>query len=461
MWIAMTLLALPGTPTTQDAVDPYLALAQENRENHVTRVVQAVTPSVVTIGTEVTRNSRRGPFTSRGGGTGVVVHEDGYVITNYHVVKDAKRILVSFADDPMPLEADLLSFKREADLALLLIRQDLANDGSIQPAGSHQHPGQLELRVRRPGTRRTFQAVRMGTSADLMPGESVVAIGNPHGQTHTVSTGIVSGLHRNVDVPAPHNLHFEGLIQTDASINLGNSGGPLLNVRGELIGINSVMNTSAENIGFAIPVDTVRAVLAEELFPNASRSWLGMELSADDRLTVVRVWPDGPASMAGICEGDRLRSISQVPLEGHEAWVLAELQVVPGTEIQVGVERAGRVDQIRLQAWDKLDGVLFQRLGATVKSWHQNQQTYAVVAKVAREGPAADIGLQVGDWIPALRPKLANFRGSLRIRDKNDLASVVTELKQGTILELNVYRDLDQNGSFTQDERLEGELQIR
>ncbi|MGK0220591.1 MAG: serine protease Do [Planctomycetota bacterium] len=460
MWIALTLLLLPGSSSAQDASDPYKFLAEQSRDNYVTRVVQAVTPSVVTIDTEITRNGYRGPFVSRGGGTGVVIHENGYVVTNYHVVKDARRILVSFAGDPIPLEADLLSFKREADLALLLIRQDLPRRNPVQVASTQRQEGQLAPRVRRPGTRRRFQAVRMGTSSDLMSGEAVIAIGNPHGQTHTVSTGIVSGLHRDVRVPAPHNLHFEGLIQTDASINLGNSGGPLLNVRGELIGINTVMNTTAENIGFAIPVDQVIAVLAEELFPNASRSWLGLELADDDRLTVTKVWPDGPASLAGICEGDRLESLGQVALDGHESWILAELQVVPGSKIQLGVARGGQIDQVQLLAWDKLDGLLFQRLGATFKSVHQNDRTYAVVARVAGEGPAADIGLRVDDWIPALRPKLANIRRSLRIQDKTDLASVVGELEPGTILELNVYRDLDRNGSFSPDERLEGELQI-
>ena len=88
-----------------------------------------------------------------------------------------------------------------------------------------------------------FPTVRMGTSADLMPGERVVAIGSPHGQTYTVSSGIISGLHRDIAVPG-RNLNFRGLIQTDASINFGNSGGPLLNIHGELIGINTVMTVS-------------------------------------------------------------------------------------------------------------------------------------------------------------------------------------------------------------------------
>ena len=97
---------------------------------------------------------------------------------------------------------------------------------------------------------------------------------------YTVSTGIISGLHRDVSVPG-RDLNFRGLIQTDASINFGNSGGPLLNIHGELIGINTVMNASAENIGFAIPVDRVRQVLEDVLFPNARRTWLGFDVVED------------------------------------------------------------------------------------------------------------------------------------------------------------------------------------
>ena len=124
----------------------------------------------------------------------------------------------------------------------------------------------------------------MGTSADLMPGERVIAIGNPYGQSHTVSTGIISGLHRDVPIP-DQGLHFRDLIQTAASINLGNSGGPLLNIYGELIGINTVISAGAENIGFAIPVARVKFVLSNYLLDlRVARSYLGAEFDVDRQL---------------------------------------------------------------------------------------------------------------------------------------------------------------------------------
>ena len=250
------LLAIAATaPQGSDLDALYDILQEEERITPEVRIVQAVVPAVVFIETEflAQRNSFGFLFSRsyEGSGSGVVVHPDGYIVTNYHVVAGARAIKVSFARIPGQFEAELVSFKRSEDLALLRIR----GDGP-------------------------FPTVRLGTSSDLLEAERVVAIGNPYGQTHTVSKGIISGLHRDVQVPG-QNLVFTDLIQTDASINFGNSGGPLLNIRGELIGINTAMNSQAENIGFAIPVDRVRDVLNDILFPRARRSWLGFELAED------------------------------------------------------------------------------------------------------------------------------------------------------------------------------------
>ena len=174
-----------------------------------------------------------------GSGSGVVIHPSGFIVTNYHVVEGAQQITVSFDGIPM-VPARMMSAVREEDLALLKIEP--VDNGSATELPDWDGDGIADLR---PAGERSFPTVRMGTSSDLMPGERVVAIGNPHGQTYTVSTGIISGLYREVPVPG-RQLHFRGLIQTDASINRGNSGGPLLNIHGELI-INTVMNTVPRN----------------------------------------------------------------------------------------------------------------------------------------------------------------------------------------------------------------------
>ena len=204
--------------------------SDEMRKRRITptvTVVQAASPAVVYIQTGATRPVRDifGRIFSKeygGAGSGVVIRKEGFIITNYHVVRNADRITVNFdkAFDETDYKATVVSFVEDEDLALLKIQ----------------------------GTR-AFPTIPLGRSNDLMAGETVVAIGNPYGQTITVTQGIISGLHRNVPIPQENGrvLEFPDLIQTDASINPGNSGGPLLNLNGELIGINTAMNIQTQD----------------------------------------------------------------------------------------------------------------------------------------------------------------------------------------------------------------------
>src|SRR5258706_5681965 len=268
---AAVLVQAQGTPLT--AEEKY-----RRRVTPVVQVVEAASPAVVYIQTEQYQDVQDwwGRVFSRkvgvGAGSGVVIMKEGFIITNSHVVEGATNITVSFDKrfDENEYKAEVISAVQQEDLALLRIRGE-----------------------------RDFPTIPMGTSSDLMIGEPVIAIGNPYGQTHTVSEGIISGLHRNVDIPS-NRLHFDDLIQTDASINFGNSGGPVLNINGELIGINSAMNAQAQNIGFALPVDRVKAVLEEELMP----TWLGFDVEPGDHLKVQNVVAGGPAAPAGLKQGD-------------------------------------------------------------------------------------------------------------------------------------------------------------
>ncbi|MDG2261341.1 MAG: trypsin-like peptidase domain-containing protein [Actinomycetota bacterium] len=431
----------------------YGTLSTEPRITPTVRVVNAVGPSVVYIETDTTQRVNHWmtgtrDVNTRGGGTGVVVHEGGFIVTNYHVVKGAHKIQVSFSDDLEPFPADLLSYKESEDLALLLIRLTPERRKTLNALAS-QNGETAEAR---------FPAVRMGKSHDLMPGERVIAIGNPHGQAHTVSTGIVSGLHRQVQV---QNLVFRDLIQTDASINLGNSGGPLLNVRGELIGINTVMNLNAENIGFAIPVDRVRETLAEELFPNARTSWLGLELHPGTPLIVKRVWPGGPADLAMICEGDLLISLGETELTTKQAFLDASLLLQPQIPTLIRVQRSGQDETTSLVPWDHLDGLLFEKVGVVAREQVITRDSYLIIEIVATGSPADQLGLKPGDLIPAIRPKAPGMLRALRIRDRRDLAGVIEHLAVGTSIAVDVYRDLNENGNFEQNELLKGEFRLR
>lgn len=438
----------PRSTTVQDRTALYDALASEERSTPVVRIVQAVTPAVVFIQTEAYQQVQTFFGLSNrvlnGAGSGVVINPKGYIVTNYHVVEGAQRITVSFDGDPGRYRAQLVSFVREEDLALLKI---LEVPASLRTVGaSTLSDEQIE-----------FPTVRWGTSVDLMPGEPVVAIGNPHGQTYTVSTGIISGLHRDIEVPQ-RGLRFHGLIQTDASINRGNSGGPLLNVRGELIGINSAMNEAAENMGFAIPVDRVKQVLTDALFPQARASWLGFEVAEDGTFRVTHVTPDGPAQQAGICEGDVVVALGGAPVTSNEEFLLRSLQVSPGAKVRVDVRHAGRVESHEVVAWEPLDGLLFKRLGVTVKETNVGGGVYVQVDRVRTGGPADQIGMLPGDLVPALLPDVRRGARPYKVQDREVLAALIDLLEPETFVELDVYRDTKGDRNY---ERLTGRLQLK
>jgi serine protease Do len=210
------------------------ANGREISQQRMTPVVTAVRlarPSVVSIRGEKTavdpdsaRDDSDTPRHVNGMGTGTIVDERGYVLTNYHVVSDVRRIEVTL-DDGRQYTAELVASDAAADLAVIKI------------------PAPKPLPV-----------IRLGTSSDLMDGESVIALGNAFGYEQTVTRGIISALGRDVQVSDTQS--YDDLIQTDASINPGNSGGPLLNIDGEMIGVNVAVRAGAQGIGFAIPIDS-------------------------------------------------------------------------------------------------------------------------------------------------------------------------------------------------------------
>jgi serine protease Do len=186
-------------------------------------------------------------------GSGFIIHKDGYVVTNNHVIQGAREITVELLDG-RKLLAELISSNPDADLAILRVQHD-----------------------------KPLPTLELGDSSDLMIGEPVIAVGNPLGFSHSVSTGIVSALHR--DLTGPNKEQMSDLIQTDAAINPGNSGGPLLNAYGQVIGINCAIRSDAQNIGFAIPVDRLRDSIPDLMSPeHVSKNELPIKLTESRRI---------------------------------------------------------------------------------------------------------------------------------------------------------------------------------
>ncbi|MDA0192223.1 MAG: trypsin-like peptidase domain-containing protein [Actinobacteria bacterium] len=285
----------------------------------VAQVANAMSDSVVTISSLVDDGFSEGEST----GTGVVLTADGEILTNAHVVADATEVKVRFAGETEPRLAQVLSSDPGNDLALLKIA---ATD--LKPATFAQ-----------PGTIRVGDGViAIGYALDLDGGP-------------TVTTGIVSALKRTI---ITESGALNGLIQTDAAISSGNSGGPLVNFRGEVIGINTAVarsdgNSAANNVGFSISVDEIVAVL-EQLRNQASgqpreEGFLGVGLAertdGGAGAIISSVQPNSPASLAGIREDDIVLSVDGEPIDGQAGLVAAIRDASPGQTVEIELLRDG------------------------------------------------------------------------------------------------------------------------
>ncbi len=292
--------------------------ASESRKTPIVRAVERVRDSVVNIKGEKTvpaAGSQAGASDARrvnGMGTGVIIDHRGYILTNFHVVDGVREIQVTSADGKRYV-AKLVARDPETDLAIIKI--DAATELPVIP---------------------------VGTSSDLMAGETVIAVGNAYGYEHTVTEGIISALHRPVQVSDAQ--FYDDLIQTSASINPGNSGGPLLNIDGEMIGINVAVRAGAQGIGFAIPVDKAMAVAAKLLASvNSQNVWHGLTI-ADDKpdgcgVSVAAVAAKSPAAESGLSPGDVIIKLGDQPVNKAVDFQRSLLQRKSGETLEVTVRR--------------------------------------------------------------------------------------------------------------------------
>ena len=384
-WLLLTACLLcPLLATT--------AAASQQRETPIVKAVQRVQGAVVSIRGEKTvaipPGQIAGADSSRrvnGMGTGVVIDSRGYIVTNYHVVDGVREIVVTLADGQRHV-ARLVTRDIETDLAIIKIN-----------------------------TQAPLPVIPLGTSSDLMPGETVIAVGNAYGYDHTVTRGIVSALHRAVQVSDAQ--FYDDLIQTDASINPGNSGGPLLNIDGEMIGVNVAVRAGAQGIGFAIPVDKVVSITAGLLAScNASKVWLGVTSSNESvprqGMVLGAVDPKSPAAEAGLEPGDIVARIDDTQVQRPLDFQRAILDCQPGQRIRLAVRRANDVLAVNLTLGEALqtaksaDQPAWDLLGVELKSivpeeFRKNHQTRyrggLSVSAVRPNSPAALQGIVPGD----------------------------------------------------------------
>jgi len=344
-------------------------------------------------------------------GSGFVVHSAGYVVTNAHVVMKTVDQRVIFADGT-EYKATPVSVDIESDLAVLKI-----DSGD-----------------------RVLPDLELGRSDDLMIGETVVAIGNPLGYHHTLTTGVVSALDRTLSFSS--GIEYSGLIQTDASINPGNSGGPLLNILGELIGVNTAIRGDAQNIGFAIPADELRRTLPKMLsLERLKRVRVGMHVQGHRQVHVVEVSDGSPASMAGIRIGDRLLKIDNQTIEQDVDVYFELLAKNAGDQVRFRIERKGRAQTARviLKAIPIPDGAKLarQRFGLHIAplepeiSRALELEGGLFVRKVDRASVADRAGIQPGMIIVTIAGDFP--------RDTDHVGLLLEDIKQGDVVVFNIW----------------------
>ena len=282
-----TPIVVVATPTPLSDTD---LLPIDIEEQLVTNLYERVGPSVVHIAAEVvTMDFFFGPMSSEGTGSGFVWDDAGHIVTNNHVVADASRIEVIFSDE-RTMEAEVVGVDPRNDLAVLQVDPTAMVEAAADP----------------------FRPIPLGAGTDIRVGQRAIAIGNPFGLDRTLTTGVVSALGRPLETDSGDYIF--NVIQTDAAINPGNSGGPLLNSRGELIGINTAIQQGAEGIGFAVPVDTLKRIvpvlIAEGRYPHPTLGLLGYTINAalaealglpvERGILVAQLARGGPAHAAGV-----------------------------------------------------------------------------------------------------------------------------------------------------------------
>jgi serine protease Do len=324
------------------------------------------------------------PKAMNGMGTGIVIDPRGYIVTNQHVVDDVTSLRIRLADGASH-NATVIARQPELDLAIIKI--DPSTPLPVMP---------------------------IGTAQDLMVGETVIALGNAYGYEHTVSVGVVSAIKR--DVSLNKDMSYKSLIQTDACINPGNSGGPLVNINGELVGVNVAIRAGAQGIGFAIPVDhMVRSVCEMLKSRRRGTAYDGLvyrdvlQPSSDGlvrKVIVDRVDAGSPADLAGLQTGDVLTSVGNVKIESGIDVERGLMDRKPGQTLAVIARRQDQEKTVQLVVadlvWQKL-GVQFTPVASDLLA-NVNKQLHGglEVTAINQTGLAAKSGLRKGDVLVGL-----------------------------------------------------------
>jgi len=367
-------------------------------------------------------------FKQRSLGSGFIIDKDGYIVTNNHVIDNADKIVV-ILNDEKEFEAQIVGRDKNTDLSLIKIESN------------HNLP-----------------VLRFGDSDTLKVGQWVVAIGNPFGLEQTVTAGIVSAKGRVIG-----SGPYDDFIQTDASINPGNSGGPLLNMKGEVVGINTAIIAGGQGIGFAIPVNLAKNIIAQlKSTGEVTRGWLGVGIQDISEevaeyygikekkgVLVTEVFPGDPADLAGIKPKDIILSVNGKAVESARQLTSMIADISVGDKIQIKINRDGKAKTIDVKIAKREETKIFGRstqerkqsqLGIqaseitpeTARRFNLKDTAGIIVVGVDPESKAAEAGLQVHDVIREINHK--------NITSLSDFNKMIDDIPEGETINLFIRR---------------------
>ena len=348
-------------------------------------------------------------------GTGFVITPDGYIVTNNHVIEDVDKIEVHF-EGGEKLEATVVGVDPRTDVALIKVDPEI-----------------------------DLPSLRLGDSDAIRAGDWVVAIGNPFGLAHTVTAGIVSARHRTINMD-PDARRFDDFIQTDAAINPGNSGGPLINLAGEVIGINTAINPRANTIGFAVPINIAKQILPQlRTSGYYSRGWLGVYLQpvTDEMVDILgldraggglvsKVEPGSPADEGGLQSGDVIIEFDGQKIDDVDALQERVGDSPAGKKVELVVLRKGKRKSLDVEL-----GELDSRVEVAEATAEAKQPRYGITVQDLSPEIAAQLGLDgpEGVLIARVQPDSPADEAGLRQRD------VILEVNQERIGDRDEFAD--------------------
>ncbi len=404
--------------------------------------VEKVSAAVVNISSEVDVYNRSNPFGSRrfnrnfddffkdffeprrekskkvSLGSGVIIDgKRGYILTNAHVVEKTSHITVSL-NDKRDFEAQLVGADPDSDLAVLQIK-----------------------------SKGTLPAITMGNSDDIMIGETIIAIGNPFGFSNTVSTGVVSAVNRSVNAG---NRLFKNFIQIDAPINPGNSGGPLLNIVGDLIGINTAIYASAQGIGFAIPINRAKKIVSNLIkYGEVVLPWTGLViqdidgniaeylgLKSSSGVVVTQVEDNSPALHSGLKKWDVITGIDKDSVSGIQDYESILKNHSAGDVLKFKIIRGGKQDVISLKSRtfpiENADTLASEILG--IKVVKKPKQKGLSISEISKTSYLYRVGVRPGDSVCQINDTVTDSHEDYKkaiVKYRNNPSFVVLIVRKG------------------------------